>query len=265
MALLFVGPWVHKMVGVELIYALQMVYYIHFTAKPYTLPISSLRPLSLLGLNTLYWQQANQNFKVAPSFEKIPFSAEYLRFSLLLLGSLPLLGLLGLCVYCLLLRLAPEAEETLKKVAERVYRCLLCPAALGSLLPLMLFSATLLSRSATPSGQPLSSMLCLLGLLFVNAVVFFEALQEIGAALAAFRFRLASPSYVPGYFAFWVALFMVLTVGVRQEIGACAVVQIGLAFLMLCWHTARRPYYAVLDNVGIVFNYALVVAFSLYV
>ena len=54
--LLFVGSWMHKMVGVELIHALQVVYYLHFTFKDYTLPLSSFQSLSLISLNDLYWQ-----------------------------------------------------------------------------------------------------------------------------------------------------------------------------------------------------------------
>lgn len=152
LTLLFASPWVHKMVGVELVHALQVIYYIHFTAQPYTLPLSSLRSLSLLGLNTLYWQQSDQNFRMAASFEKIPFSAEYLRVALLLLGSLSLLTVLCLCCYCFVVKFAPETEQCLKKVAERVYRCLLFPTAVGSLLPMLLFSVTLFSRTGTPSG-----------------------------------------------------------------------------------------------------------------
>lgn len=54
--LLLVGSWVNKMVGVEVVQVLQLVYYLHFAMANYTIPLSSLQSLSLLALNDLYWQ-----------------------------------------------------------------------------------------------------------------------------------------------------------------------------------------------------------------
>lgn len=72
--LAFVGSWVHKMVGVELIHTLQIIYYIHFVLKEYTLPLSSIQSLSLVGANDLYWQISSQNFKTKEEYQKVNFS-----------------------------------------------------------------------------------------------------------------------------------------------------------------------------------------------
>lgn len=108
-------------------------------------------------------------------------------------------------------------------------------------------------------------MLCMLGFLFVTAVVCFEVLQEIGAELAAFRFRLARASYLPMYYVFWMTNFMALIVGLRQGFAYFTLVLFSLPFLMLCYSIISRPYSSVLDNIGIIFNYALIVSSILYV
>jgi hypothetical protein len=61
---LFVGSWLHKMAGVELVHSLQIIYYLHFAFKDYTMPISSLQSLSLVAFNDLHWQVDSQNLKI---------------------------------------------------------------------------------------------------------------------------------------------------------------------------------------------------------
>lgn len=52
-AILLVGSWFRQMVGVELINALQVVYYLHYTALSYTSASKIFQNLSIVGLNLL--------------------------------------------------------------------------------------------------------------------------------------------------------------------------------------------------------------------
>lgn len=52
------------MAGVELVHSLQIIYYLHFAFKDYTMPISSLQSLSLVAFNDLHWQVDSQNVKI---------------------------------------------------------------------------------------------------------------------------------------------------------------------------------------------------------
>lgn len=57
LALLLLGSIFHKMVGVEFLYTLQLIYYLHFILKDYNLTLSSIEALSLVSFNSLYWQK----------------------------------------------------------------------------------------------------------------------------------------------------------------------------------------------------------------
>lgn len=104
--LLLVGTWIHKMVGVELIHALQIVYYLHFTFKDYSLPLSSLQSLSFISFNDLHWQTELQNFQSHSSYQKVQFSVDRTELTLFFLVIPTLLSILGLIVYLLTLKYA---------------------------------------------------------------------------------------------------------------------------------------------------------------
>ena len=55
LVILLLGSYFHRMVGVELINTLQVIYYLHFTLEKYSEGMSSIQCLSLVGLNTLFW------------------------------------------------------------------------------------------------------------------------------------------------------------------------------------------------------------------
>lgn len=62
--LLLVGSFLHKMIGIEFLHSLQLIYYLHFTFKNYSIAISALQSLSLTTFNNLYWQIENQNLQM---------------------------------------------------------------------------------------------------------------------------------------------------------------------------------------------------------
>ncbi len=60
------------MIGVEIIHPLQMIYYIHFAFKSYTLSVSSMQYLSLVGLvsNDIVWSNSKLNVAFSENFQK---------------------------------------------------------------------------------------------------------------------------------------------------------------------------------------------------
>lgn len=89
--LMVVGSWFHRMAGVELLVALQMIYYLHFTVREYNQAVASFQWLSLLGLSDLFLQTGRQNFRMSAEYELISFSVEQAELSLLALSVLLLL------------------------------------------------------------------------------------------------------------------------------------------------------------------------------
>lgn len=74
--ILFVGSCFHKMVGVELIQTLQMIFYMHLGLTDYSLVVSSMQSLSLVSLDTLFWQQECQSLAAYQGWQKVNFGAE---------------------------------------------------------------------------------------------------------------------------------------------------------------------------------------------
>lgn len=97
--LLLVGSFLHKMVGVEFLHSLQLIYYLHFAFKDYSLTLSSFQSLSLVSFNNLYWQTDHQNMETTSSYQKIDFSVSYTEYTILLLAITPLVTLLGFIIF----------------------------------------------------------------------------------------------------------------------------------------------------------------------
>lgn len=86
LTLLFLGSCVNKMVGVELVHTVQIIYYLHFALPDYSLTLSPLQSLSLVALDNLYWQQDCQSAAMLADFQKVPYSAACSERALLLLA-----------------------------------------------------------------------------------------------------------------------------------------------------------------------------------
>lgn len=97
--LLLVGSFVHKMAGIEFIHCLQLIYYLHFTFKDYTITISSFHSLSFVGFNNLYWQAEHQNVEMMNEYQKIDFSVEYTELTIAFLAAPTLVALIGSIIY----------------------------------------------------------------------------------------------------------------------------------------------------------------------
>jgi hypothetical protein len=79
--LVFFGSWLQKMIGVEFINSLQIVYFLTFSIIKYTSTFNSLRKLSFIGLSLLSVQRQTQTFSLSPNFQREVFSmktAEYM-------------------------------------------------------------------------------------------------------------------------------------------------------------------------------------------
>lgn len=74
--ILFLGSWVHKMVGVELMHTLQLIYYLHFAFKIYTPNVGSVQHLSLVSMDHLFYSSA-QSIRFYEEYQLVPFSLDY--------------------------------------------------------------------------------------------------------------------------------------------------------------------------------------------
>lgn len=59
--LLLAGSWSQKMIGVELINALQLIYYLHFTSEGYSSAMRLLLEMSVVGVSDLFMLGETQN------------------------------------------------------------------------------------------------------------------------------------------------------------------------------------------------------------
>ncbi len=66
--LLLVGSWFQRMIGIEVVSALQVIYYLHFTIQPYSPTVKAFQSLSLVGLNNLSMKLFKQNFIINDQF-----------------------------------------------------------------------------------------------------------------------------------------------------------------------------------------------------
>jgi hypothetical protein len=72
--LITVGSWFDRLVGVEVALSLQVIYYSHFSATPYTPALGSLQELSPVGLNLLFLEGWRQNVILSAGFMRSRFS-----------------------------------------------------------------------------------------------------------------------------------------------------------------------------------------------
>jgi hypothetical protein len=71
--LLLIGSCLQKMVGVEVIATLQIVYFSHFAFKDYSPTLTVFQELSIIGLSDLFLQNAWLNVRLADDYQRVPF------------------------------------------------------------------------------------------------------------------------------------------------------------------------------------------------
>lgn len=146
--LLVVGSWTHKMVGVEIVHVLQLIFYLHYTLHNYSLPFSSLQSLSLLAVTDLHWQTQHQNVYLDPLYAKTPLSPESSSNTMLFLAIPALFSIIVFTIYLAAQHYGtPTAAELARKIAKKVYHCFTFPVAMAFVPPYLLAQATLNSRS----------------------------------------------------------------------------------------------------------------------
>ena len=64
LAVLLIGSFWQKMVGVEIIHVLQLIYFWHFTDSLYTLQYSAYYYLSPLVINDIFFDETKQNIQM---------------------------------------------------------------------------------------------------------------------------------------------------------------------------------------------------------
>ncbi len=167
------------MVGVELIHPLQLIYYLHFAFKKYSLSISPMQYLSLVTINDLFWSSSHLNLEMFNNFQRADLSIERLQFSYLLLG-LPVI-LFAICslLYFLIYYFGSEKMQTLSlQIFSKIYSGFFFPCAFGFLFPYILEKATLSTRGNSEKSPILEDTLSLLSLIILAFVSFIMS-QEL--------------------------------------------------------------------------------------
>lgn len=266
--LLFLASWAHKMVGVEFVHSLQLIYYLHFSFKEYTLMLSSFQSLSLVAANDLYWQTLRQNFRMNQE-QGISYSKGQTELTVVILAIPAVLSVLALIGYALVCHCSTEyTKESFLKIVRRVYNGFIFPVTIGSFSPYLLSKASLSTRNSSNSASPYpTELICVLSLL-VGAVTSAVLAHELKEGLSPSPTEgeskaLKCPSksyYIPCYIVCWtvqtVLLWLLLQLGFHCFFGVLSVTALSLVLLIFF-----RPYDRCLDLVGSVFNIVLQLCF----
>jgi cysteine-rich repeat protein len=97
--LLLAGSWCLRMAGVEIVIALQILYFLQFTNSRYTYQFQMFLEMSLLGLSDVFLHRTRMGYLFYDQYQKLPFSLEASELTLVvmavLMGSLGLVQVVG--------------------------------------------------------------------------------------------------------------------------------------------------------------------------
>ena len=171
--LVLAGSFAHQMAGAELVHALQVVYYLHYTTTQYSPALSSLQEMSIVALDDLFLGGTSRNVLVDESLQKIDFSMR--SAELTILGVSLVLAVLGSVVLLLLLVfLKCEGSPKTEKAGLWLYRGLLFPLCLSVMLPtfFVALSFTRNTSAETLLSDPVRSLLVFTALTILSLVFF---------------------------------------------------------------------------------------------
>jgi cysteine-rich repeat protein len=266
--LVLVGSFAHQMAGVELVHALQVVYYLHYTTTRYSPALSSLQEMSIVALDDLFLGGTSRNVLVDESLQKIDFSMR--SAELTILGVSLVLAVLGSVVLTLLLVfLKCEGSPKTEKAGLWLYRGLLFPLCLSVMLPtfFVALSFTRNTSAETLLSDPVRSLLVFTALTILS-LVFFNGFIKLFITTPEESSRhneIVHYLYIP-VFEIFIFLEMVLfalwsTDSLSEE---CPYILLLLTFchfvLILKWN----PYQRTSDNVGILISVGLSLSFQFF-
>ncbi len=177
--LLIIGSWFHRMVGVEAVNALQVIYYLHYTIDPYNPSIKNIQYMSAVGWNNLFLKNTKQNFEISPFFMRVIFSMSQTETTLLIFAIvLTFIGFLALIFFLLSVFAEPTRKTSLLQKLKFIQTNLLFPLSLAMLIPSFLIISSFSSHSHPEPVLFNESIRCPLILITIG-LVSFSFCQEI--------------------------------------------------------------------------------------
>lgn len=249
--LLLIGSCLQKMVGVEVISTIQIVYFSHFALKDYSPTLTVFQELSILGFSDLFLQNAFLNVRLTDNYQRVPFSREKSEMGLIILSAL----LLSLVCLFSLLKAVVFFKKTNQNLSRLFYESLMVPIVLSLEIPFFLIVFTLQSTTASLLPKELQAGILCFSFATV-AVVSFKYIQKALTIQSGSSGRNANPkeSYIPSFQLYLLLQIFALFLWLQQEKPFCIYVMLLLEILLLVWYLGARPYDSGLDNLGAMVN-----------
>jgi hypothetical protein len=86
LGILICGSWVRRMVGVELLNVLQLIFFLHFTEENYTSAFGSIQQMSLACLSPLFINKDREGFIFFGEYQIIEYSYGQARIIIIIIS-----------------------------------------------------------------------------------------------------------------------------------------------------------------------------------
>jgi hypothetical protein len=270
--LLVLGSWFIKMVGVEMVNTLQIIYYIQFTNNKYTDQFQRFLEMSMVGLSDVFLQKSEMGILLYWEYQKVPFSLRVAERSLLVIAIV--LGVVGGVIAIGYARNQSGEEDRSNdmvcKILRKVYGNMLVPLSVTLLFPyVFLIDAFAFKEDGLADLYSVRvRALLILIVMFLMALVFCEEFRQLfrrNAETQPKRSQEESEScYIPVYLLYIFLSLLLILAWLRVGSSLCPYPLLLVGFLMLSWQMRTQPYSSRFANVCICLNVSLLLSFQLF-